>query len=150
MRSRHLPWAGPEIAQPWKFHSLAVMLSIKIQGFGGWDFAEAESSWPALGLAAPAPAGGTPALLLATLPLAAALLFGAAALLGALVATVVVGGVGAVLFSSDLVPLDCDGSVALFDGAGFFSGQSAVFAVDGDQTAKVGMTRRSPPHSRKL
>src|SRR5579864_5512256 len=35
IRSRHLPWAGPEIAQPWKFHSLAVEVSRRIQGFGG-------------------------------------------------------------------------------------------------------------------
>src|SRR5438270_195852 len=34
MRSRHLPCEGPEIAQPWKFHSLAVAVSSKIHGLG--------------------------------------------------------------------------------------------------------------------
>ena len=34
MRSRHLPSDGPEMAQPWKFHSLAVVVSSRIQGLG--------------------------------------------------------------------------------------------------------------------
>src|SRR6266496_6550790 len=35
MRSRHLPCEGPEIAQPWKFHSLTVVVSRRIQGLAG-------------------------------------------------------------------------------------------------------------------
>src|SRR5580698_5945349 len=63
MRSRHLPWDGPEIAQPWKFHSLAVAVSRRIHGFGvGLGAADAfgcSTAWESL---APATAAGVPAL----------------------------------------------------------------------------------------
>src|ERR1700692_4916865 len=34
MRSRHLPWDGPDMAQPWKFHSLAVAVSSNVHDLG--------------------------------------------------------------------------------------------------------------------
>ena len=45
MRARHFPWAGPEVAQPWKFHWLAVVVSSRVQSLFSAAGSALELAW---------------------------------------------------------------------------------------------------------